>query len=101
MIADGPDRRTLKGLPAMAEGWREFLTAWSGYGVQSDEIRELGDERVLVLLHAVGRGRSSGVELEQTSRQGANVFQVSGGKVTRLAIYFDHTHALDDLGLAE
>ena len=101
VIADGPDRRTLKGLTAMADGWREFLTAWIGYGVQADEIRELGDDTVLVLLHAVGRGRTSGVELGQTSRQGANLFHLSGGKVTRLAIYFDHTQALDDLGLAE
>jgi ketosteroid isomerase-like protein len=101
VIAAGPDRRTVQGLPAMAEGWREFLAAWTGYGVQADEIRELSDERVLVLLHAVGRGRSSGVELNQTSTQGANLFHLSGGMVTRLTIYFDHTHALDDLRLAE
>jgi hypothetical protein len=101
VIADGPDPRTLKGLPAMAAGWREFLTAWTGYGVQADEIRELSDERVFVLLHALGRGRTSGVELGQTIQKGANVFHISAGKVTRLVIYFDRARALGDLGLAE
>jgi ketosteroid isomerase-like protein len=101
VLADGPDPRTMKGLPAMAAFWREFLTAWTGYGVQADEIRELSAERVFVVLQAVGRGRTSGVELGQTDKKGANVFHISAGKVTRLVIYFDHAHALDDLGLAE
>ena len=99
VIADGPDLRNLKGLPAMAAGWRDFLTAWTGYGVQAEEYRDLGDDRVLVILHAVGRGRISGVELGQTTGKGANLYHVSGNKVTRLVIYFDHTRAFDDLGL--
>ena len=99
VIADGPDPRSFKGLAAMAAGWREFLTAWTGYGVEADEYRELDNERVLVALHAVGRGKTSGVELGQTSRSGANVFHIRDGKVIRLVIYFDHTRALEDLGL--
>jgi ketosteroid isomerase-like protein len=99
VIADGPDPRSLKGLAAMAAGWREFLSAWTGYGVEADELRELDDERILVALHAVGRGKTSGVELGQTSNKGANVFHIRGSKVTRLVIYFDHARALDDLGL--
>ncbi len=56
----------MKGETAMAEGWREFLTAWVGYTVQADEYRDLDDERVLVLLHAGGQGKMSGVELGLT-----------------------------------
>jgi ketosteroid isomerase-like protein len=101
VIADGPDPRSLEGVPAMAAGWREFLSAWTGYGVQADEYRELDDERIFVVLHAVGRGKTSGAELVQTSRRGANVFHIRCGKVTRLVIYFDHTRALEDLGFEE
>ena len=99
VIADGPEPRTMEGAAAMAEGWREFLAAWVGYSVQADEYRDLGDERVLVLLHAGGQGKLSGVKLGQTSEKGANVFTIADGRVTRLAIYFDHTRALADLGL--
>jgi hypothetical protein len=40
------------------------------------------------------------VELGQTSQKGVNVFRISGGKVKRLVLYFDHERALVDLGLA-
>ena len=100
-IADGPDPSSWAGLSAIAAGWREFLAAWVGYSIQADEYRDLGDERVLVLLHAAGRGKTSGVELGQFGERGANLFHIANGKVTRLVIYFDHTHAFADLGLAE
>ncbi len=99
VLADGPEPRTTEGLSAMAAGWREFLGAWIGYTVQADEYRDLGDDRVLVLLHAGGRGKTSGVELGQTSEKGANLFHITSGKVTRLVVYFDHRRALTDLGL--
>ena len=99
VLADGPEPGTVKGLPAMTSGWRGFLAAWEGYSVQADEYRDVDDERVLVLLHAGGRGKTSGVELGLTSEKGANVFHIRRGKVTRLVIYFDHDRALADLGL--
>jgi hypothetical protein len=33
----------------MAEGWREFLSAWEAVRPEVDEYRELDDERVLVV----------------------------------------------------
>jgi ketosteroid isomerase-like protein len=99
VIADGPDPRRMNGLAAMSAGWREFLTAWADYAVRAERYREIGDGRVLVILHASGRGRTSGAELEQAYRRGANVFDAAGDKVTRLAIYFDCEHAFADLGL--
>jgi ketosteroid isomerase-like protein len=98
VIADGPDPQSFAGRSAMTAGWREFLTAWAGYGVQADEYRELGDGRVLVILHAIGRGKVSGLDIEPTSK-GANVFHIRDGKVVDLTIYFDPAHALEDLGL--
>jgi hypothetical protein len=56
---------------------------------------------MLVILHAVGRGRTSGVQLGQTSGRGANVHEICGGRVTRLVIYFDCARALADLGLED
>jgi hypothetical protein len=58
------------------------------------------DERVLVLVHNSGRGKRSGVKVEQIAAKAANLFGIRGGKVTRLAAYADRELALADLGLA-
>jgi ketosteroid isomerase-like protein len=102
VIADGPAPRSWKGLAAMAEGWRDFLSAWEGYRSAADEFRELDDERVLVLLHdTAGRGKTSGLDLGDFRGQRANVFHFRSGKVLRLEIYFDCNRALAALGLRE
>ena len=54
----------------MAEGMRGFLSAWEGWRAEADDIRELDDERVLVLEQYRGRGRTSGVELGQMRTRG-------------------------------
>ena len=101
-MADGPQPGAWTGLLGMAEGTRELLSAWEGYRVEALEYRELDGERVLVLLRASGRGRTSGLELAETvgGSQGANIFHLRSGKVVRLVAYFDSGNALADLGLA-
>jgi len=81
----------------MAQGARDFLRAWGEYRFEADEYRELDNERVLVLTHSSGRGRTSGVEL---ARMRAHLVHVRDGKVTRFVTYFDHERALADLDLA-
>jgi ketosteroid isomerase-like protein len=99
VFADGPAPGSWTGLEATAEAWRDFLSTWEGYHVNADEYRELDEERVLVLTHWSGRGKTSGVELGQMSAKGAGLFHVRDGKVTRFVLYFDCERALADLGL--
>jgi ketosteroid isomerase-like protein len=101
VIADGPSVGSWTGLAGMVEGWRDVLSAWDHFQAQVDEYRELDDERVLVLVHFSGRGKTSGLEASQwtTTKGGVNLFHVRGGKVTKLVIYFDRERALADLGL--
>lgn len=99
-MVDGPTPGTWKGLAEMADGVRDFLSAWEDFRAEVDGYRELDDERVLALLRFNGRGKTSGLELAQTAPKGANVFWVRGGKVTRIVHYFDRERALTDLGLA-
>jgi ketosteroid isomerase-like protein len=98
--ADGPSPRSWKGLAGLVEGTRDWIGAWRDVRMEPDEYRELDAERVLVLAHYSGRGRTSGVELEQVHTQASHVFHVRDGKVTRLVHYLDRERALADLGLA-
>jgi ketosteroid isomerase-like protein len=86
-------------LAGMAEGWREWLSAWEEFHVKAEQYLELDDERVLVMVHFGGRGKTSGLEVGQMWTKGASVFHIHGGKVTRLAVYTDYERALADLGL--
>lgn len=76
------------------------LSAWEEFRAEAEEYRELDSERVLVFLHNSGRGRTSGLEVEQMQTNGANLFHIRRGKVARLVAYWDRERALADLGLA-
>jgi ketosteroid isomerase-like protein len=103
VIAGGPAPGSWIGLTAMTEAWREVLGAWEDHRTEVDEYRELDHDRVLVLVHFSGRGKASGLEARQftSTKGGANLVNLRGGKVVRLVIYWDRDDALADLGLAE
>jgi hypothetical protein len=101
VIADGPSPSAWTGLTEMAEGWRHSLGAWENYRLVPEEFREIDAERVLVLGHRKGRGKTSGLELPETLTKGASVFHVIRGTVTKLVAYWDRDRALADLGLEE
>jgi ketosteroid isomerase-like protein len=100
VIADGPSPSAWRGLAGMSEGARGVLSAWEDFRIEADEYRELDGERVLVLHHRGGRGKISGVELGEMQTEGALLFHVRDGKVTRLISYYDRDRAFADLGLA-
>jgi ketosteroid isomerase-like protein len=100
VIADGPTPGSWRGLAGMAKGYRGFLSAWDDVRTDVEEYREFDSERVLVLTHSTGRGKASGLKLDQISATTALLFQFRGGKVTRLVAYWDRDGALADLGLA-
>jgi len=85
----------------MAEGYRGVLSAWDEVRVEADEYRAIDEERMLVLDHRSGRGRTSGLEVEQMGSRAATLFQIRDGKVVKLVLYWDRDRALADLGLRE
>jgi ketosteroid isomerase-like protein len=99
VLADGPSPGSWEGLDGMIEGWRDFLRAWEHWRGEAVHYRELDSERVLVLIHGTGRGKASGLDAAQMRSEGANLFHISGGRVTRLVVYFNRENALADLGL--
>jgi len=101
VIADGPTPGRWTGLAGLAEGWRTFLSAWTGFRAEAEDYVEVDEERILVPLHNTGRGRASGLEIEHTLSRAANLFHLRDGQVTRLVTYLDRAHALEAVGLRE
>jgi ketosteroid isomerase-like protein len=89
------------GIDAMTEAWAALLRAWDQLSAIPEDFQELDDGRVLVFLRNEGRGKGSGIAIDGISARSANVFTVSGGKVTRLELYWYRDDALADLGLSE
>ena len=83
---EGPSPGTRTGLAGLAEGWREWLSAWENYRVEADEYRELDEQRVLVLSHYSGRG-SKRPRGRANRTDGATLFHVRDGKVTTFVGY--------------
>ncbi len=100
VAADGAETGTA-GLQETAEGVRDFLSRWEDFRLHADEYREVDDTRVLVLDHRSGRAKVSGLDLMQMRTEGARLFDIRDGTVTKLVVYLDRHSALADLGLAE
>jgi hypothetical protein len=84
----------------MERATRDLFTAWAGIRFEVDGDHEVDAERVLVLTRIRARGKASGLEIGDMGGKGANLFYLRGGKVTKIAAYFDRDRAFADLGLA-
>jgi ketosteroid isomerase-like protein len=100
-LADGPERGSVTGITQMARSWSHRLGVWESFHTLPDEYRELDDQRVLALYRFSGRGKGSGLDLGPIGLEGACIFHVRDGAVTRLVVYVDPTRALADCGLTE
>jgi ketosteroid isomerase-like protein len=82
------------------EGMRELWNLWrvefDDFSIQADEIRDLGDERILSLAHWQFRGRASGILVES---QLALLMTIREGKIVHSEDYLSHEEALKAVGL--
>jgi len=85
----------------MASAARELFSVWEEHRSAVEEVRPLDGERVLVLAHSSGRGKTSGVELDATQWRVAALYQVREGEVIRHVVYLDRADAFAELGLEE
>ena len=78
--------------------WAEgFLAAWEFHRSEVVEIVDAGD-RLVAMLHLVGRGIGSGVEMDETD---AHVFTIRAGRIVRWQNFDERADALAALGLQE
>ena len=73
----------------------QFEEAWEEHRSETEEIRVVDVERVLVLSIEHFRGRD-GIEVSQPA---GNVFTLRGGKIVRLQAFWDRANALEAVGL--
>jgi len=85
-----------RGRDGMEAYFREVEETWAGYRLVADEIRDLGDQ-VLVIGRIEVRGRASGL---LTETPWGCVFHFREGKLARAQAYLDHGDALQAAGLA-
>jgi ketosteroid isomerase-like protein len=98
---DGPQPGTWRGVGGLADALRTWRDASEDFRAEPVEFRALGDNRVLILIRRSGRGRTSGLELQELRTDGAAVFHIRDGKVARVVNYFDRDPAFADLGIEE
>ena len=84
------------GLEAMERAWVDWLSQFEDFSARPTEYLESGDQ-VVVLNRFGGRGRTSGVPMEDMP--GAARFRIRDGKVVELAIYIDPERGLREAGI--
>ncbi len=94
----GPQPGEWTGVTQMAKAWAEVLRAWDEFRIEAEHYQALDDERVLVLVRPSGHGRSSGLDIREMHAQGAVLFTVRDGAVTKFALYWDRDRAYVGLG---
>ena len=66
--------------------------------IEIEEITDVGEDRLVVELRVSGRGKGSGVNVEQRNGQ---VWTIVDSKVARIDSYMNSTDALEAAGLSE
>ena len=90
---------TTKGVGEAVELFRdEVLSTLEAATFETEEIRDVDSERVLVLGHYTGHGKLSGIDVRTLGREAA-LFHVHRGHVTKLVRYANRRDAFADLGL--
>ena len=70
---------------------------WDEYEQTAEEFVDIGD-RVLATVHFQGRGRGSGIDIDQRFYE---VYTVRTGKIVRMDEYTSRAEALEAVGLRE
>jgi ketosteroid isomerase-like protein len=86
----------VKGRDQVVAFLRSFMGSWAAHEIDIEELRELGDGRVLVLSTERARGRTSGIE---TVAHPAALWTLRDGKIVRFEAFGDRDEALRLAGL--
>jgi ketosteroid isomerase-like protein len=92
-----PDRGTYTGVDGIRQLFSVYWEAFESFTLEPEEFIE-ADDAVIALVHGVGRGRGSGVEVEV---RGPHLWTFRDQKVIGFALYQELPEALEAAGLSE
>ena len=94
-VVSGPDGAEHYGIDGLTHAWRDFLSAWEDFRIESDRIVAGRQDQYALLIRLKARGKGSGVD---TDAEVANVVQMRDGRIARLEMFWDRTAALSAAG---
>jgi ketosteroid isomerase-like protein len=92
-----PDGRVFNGYEGVAEGMRTWTGAFESWTFAIEEIVDAGDQ-VVVVTRERGRGKRSGIEIQQVV---FHVARLRNAKIVHLTQHLDRGEALKAAGLSE
>jgi ketosteroid isomerase-like protein len=92
-----PNPPTDRGREAVRQFFREWVGAFEEWGFEVEELSEAGNS-VVACIHQWGRGKSSGVDVDQRFWQ---VWTMRDRKAIRATHHLDRAAALEAAGLSE
>ena len=95
--AEVPEPGPFHGHPELKQWVDGFLAAWESHRAEVVEVMDAGDD-VVAVLHMVGRGAGSGMDLDETD---AHVFTIREGRITRWQNFNARPDAIEAARLAK
>ena len=92
-----PGAGVARGRESVSRMFTKFDEAWEEHRSDTEEVRVIDDERILVLTIEHFRGRN-GIEIDQPS---GTIFTLRGGKIARMQSFWERKNAFDAAGLSE
>jgi ketosteroid isomerase-like protein len=92
-----PDGAAFTGPPGLLGFLDTWTESFASEHIDAEEVVD-GGEQVLVMVHHSGRGRISGIEVDQRF---AMVWTVRNGRAVRMEMYLTREEALEAMGLGE
>ena len=91
----GPDAAEYHGTDELAAAWRDFLSAWNDFHIETDRVVAGEPGMYALLIRLLARGKGSGID---TDAEVANVVQMRDGRIARLEMFWDRDAALRAAG---
>ena len=89
---------TYRGYNGLARGFDQTVDAAQDYGIEIQEVSELGGDKVFAVVKAAMRGRATDIDVNAGIYV---VVTVGNGLITRMDEYLERADALEAAGLSE